>query len=242
MTTPDISDGTSSLGVKKTNIFLHNILVLFTHLSLCGTLASEATKNWEKMALDEALKLYILAADGDEKSVSKAESIVKKILEGSPKQFEAHAILGGVYTLKARRSFWANKKISYVKRGMEMMDKAVEGAPKNLTIRWVRGSNNIHMPKFLNRFDLAKNDLEIVWEKIMKNADDFPILRKQKTGHLFGMALYKSGEKEKADKTWKTAIEFAPDSIISKKISQTSKKLKSNSTDQSKLGPGRFRR
>lgn len=201
------------------------------------------TAQTEKELLTQAHNLYISAADGKKENVEMAEIVVSKILKENPVQFEAHAILGGIYTLKARDTFWVNKKIGYAKQGIKMMDEAVAGDPSNLQIRWVRGSNNIHMPKFLKRFNIAKNDLEMIWKEIQENKDGFSIEQRQKTGHLLGMAQFKSGKKENAEKTWKSAIEMAPESSISKKILETSRKLKSSKKNAgSKLGPGRFRR
>lgn len=201
----------------------------------------------EKELVRRAHDLYMKGTEGDKKAVIQAESALYKILDQNPKCSEARALLGATFTLKARDTIWVNKKIGFARKGIEMMDLAAEASPDNLQVRWIRGSNNVHMPDFLKRSTIARQDLELLWKTALESPEKLSLEMSQKSGHLLGMAHFQSGEENLAEETWEKATKLAPNSAMSQKIAETAARLKkeaeeSKNTDRNKLKPGRFRR
>lgn len=189
----------------------------------------------------EAHQLYIRGTQGDKEAVKKADCLLASILKAKPENAMATVLNGANYTLKARDTPWPNKKLGYARDGIKLMDKGVELDEQNIMVRWIRGENNIHMPGFLKRFQIAKKDLELIQQEVNKSPEDFEIPFRQKVGHLLGMAQYKNKEYDEAEKTWVKAKKLSPNSEISKKIAETSHVLSKTRKSRS-LGPGRFRR
>lgn len=141
-------------------------------------------------------------------------------------------------TLMARDAFWPNEKVRLTRQAVKYLDQAVAMAPENLQARWIRGSNNVHFPPFLDRLPIAHEDLRLLWDTAGKNPNLFPTERKQRLGRLYGLALWKSDLKEQAEEIWTQAQNLDPNSEENLRIDETRQKM-NIPEPPGKIGPGR---
>ncbi len=99
----------------------------------------------------------------------KAVEYLKKAKKLYPEDYLILATLGSSWTLVGRDSTDITKKMSYVNKGTNMIDKAVINDPDNTTIRMLRANNSLGIPKFFGRRSIAKKDL-LHLEEIIKRS------------------------------------------------------------------------
>lgn len=191
--------------------------------------------------LVKAHKLYLRGSEGDKDAVEPAMNVLRGILHEDGANAEAKALLGATMTLQARDTFWPNDKVKITRKAVALMDEAVAMAPEDPNPRWIRAANNVHFPPFLKRLPMALTDLEILWNICVAEPERFDLNRRQRTGRLYGLALWKSDNHDQARKIWKLAVGLSPDSEESKRIADLQKDLETP-VRESKLGPGALRR
>jgi hypothetical protein len=120
--------------------------------------------------------------------------------------------------MRARDAFWPNTRLDYVKRGLNAMDAAVKLAPDDAEVRLVRALNNVQMPNFLNRDEIARNDFEWIWEKVQGQPEKYRNDLKQNVALHYGLSLHKNKRLEEAKQVWKKGIEIEPSSDLAREI------------------------
>jgi tetratricopeptide (TPR) repeat protein len=191
--------------------------------------------------IGRARELYLEGSLGDKEAVEHAASLIEAILSEDPDNAEVIALQGATMTLKARDTFWPGKKVKITREAITLMDRAVTLAPDATEPRWIRASNNVHFPDFLERLPVALSDLEILWKKGEESPGDFTCERRQKTGRLLGMALWRSEREDEARTIWEKARALDPESGESHAILALEEEL-SKPEPESVLGPARLRR
>jgi hypothetical protein len=110
---------------------------------------------------------------------------------------EVLCFLGSATTMMARTTFNPVKKMKFVRTGISYMDKAVDLAPANITIRMTRGINTMYLPDFLNRKKIAVADFEYLAALLDKKSNKLGSIRTSVYQNL--VKLYEEkGEMEKA--------------------------------------------
>jgi tetratricopeptide (TPR) repeat protein len=160
------------------------------------------------------LKLGIIyhnkGASGDKEAVSKAENILKKLIEIDPQNAEAHCWYGSVLTLKGGNAMLPFEKMMHVNNGTKEMDKAVSLAPDNITVRLTRANNSLKLPDFFNRLDTAITDFEYLISMKQKNTETFSDNLLPNIYLSLGIAYKRKGDLNKAGENWKKVLEIAP--------------------------------
>lgn len=155
--------------------------------------------------IELAKAYYNLAmAHGKEKYINKAETHFRKVLENDENHALAYAYLGSLTTVKGKHAYAPWKKLDYVEKGCDLMDKAVDIAPQNVGVRMVRAFNNLELPDFFNRIAYAIEDLTF-----LRNSRAWPHLNKPLQAEVLyssGLAFQKSGNKEKAREMFKKTL------------------------------------
>lgn len=108
---------------------------------------------------------------GDQDAVKQAESWASRALELAPENPELLCLHGGILALKGRDATLPFEKMRHVQNGLKEMDKAVELAPNNVSVRMTRGGYCLNLPDIFARVDTALIDY----------------------GHLAGMAAARPG-------------------------------------------------
>lgn len=154
------------------------------------------------------------------KGASKAA--VKQLKEAvrlDPDDAETGAWLGSAYTQSARDAWFPITKLVRVKKGIKMLDAAVEKAPGNFAIRMLRGFNSLNLPKFLKRRETGLADLRTLAGWLDEGRDievnfelDEALLSRIKADLYYHLARAEAEEKNPsaAEKYYAMAAEAGP--------------------------------
>ena len=108
---------------------------------------------------EEGIALHDAARDGDEDAAVEAVEALERYLERFPKDGEARAYLGSAYALRGREASSVVNKMRYTNRGLRHLDRALDAAPRNFTVRIVRARVNAGLPAMFDRGEAATEDM-----------------------------------------------------------------------------------
>lgn len=120
----------------------------------------------------EVRSIYEKASKQRGRSVSEALDAVKMFLQNNPDDVAATMYQGSLYTMLAGDSFFPWKKIYYLRKGVDLMDSAMErlayakshGRDPELEILLIGAITNARIPRVFNRAGLARRDLARILE------------------------------------------------------------------------------
>ena len=104
-------------------------------------------------SLPEAIALHDAARDGDEEAVEPAIEMLTALNRADPENVEVLAYLGSSYAQVARYESGWFARWHNGRKGLKLLDQALERAPKNFTVRMVRARVYGAMPTFLGYAD-----------------------------------------------------------------------------------------
>ncbi|HSK19563.1 MAG TPA: phytoene/squalene synthase family protein, partial [Longimicrobiales bacterium] len=73
---------------------------------------------------------------------------------------------GAFTALEAKHGSWALARFLTVRSALSLLDAAVEAAPGDLEIRYLRAVNGVHLPSLFGRGDAARRDLDFLTREI----------------------------------------------------------------------------
>ena len=117
---------------------------------------------------EQGIALHDRALEGDEDAAEKAVEQLERYLDRFSKDGEARAYLGSAYAMMARDASSVVNKTRYANRGLRHLDRALDAAPRNFTVRMIRAKVNSGMPKMFERGDAAREDrlaLDAIYRK-----------------------------------------------------------------------------
>jgi len=152
----------------------------------------------------EALKAlgiaYHIKARKDAKEYApRAAEFLSRAYEINKKDSETMCYLGSATTIMAKTTWNPIRKMSYVNKGVGLMDKAVKRDPDNVSVRMTRASNSKSLPSFLNRGDIALEDFEYLAGLIDKNPESLTSIKKKVYSNLAELYI-KAGDQARAEK------------------------------------------
>ena len=112
-----------------------------------------------KALREEGIALHDAARDGDEDAAESAVETLERYLKRFPQDGEARAYLGSAYALKGRDASSVVNKMRYTNRGLRHLDRALDAAPRDFTVRFIRARVNASLPKMFNRGEAATEDM-----------------------------------------------------------------------------------
>ena len=160
----------------------------------------------------------------DEKAVILAEGYFKRLLAIDPNHAMARVLYGSVLTMKARDALWPLTQLSYVKAGNREMDAAVALAPKDVQVRLARAVNNVHMPEFMDRGEIAQVDLAWLWQQSQLADTGLKVDQKQTIALYYGQTLKKKTKLDEALQIWRAGLALAPKSQAATPLKEQLKK------------------
>ena len=107
----------------------------------------------------EGVALHDAARDGDEEAAESAVDTLERYLERFPKDGEARAYLGSSYAMMGRDASSVVNKMRYTNRGLRHLDRALDAAPRDFTVRFIRARVNASLPSMFNRDEAALADM-----------------------------------------------------------------------------------
>lgn len=145
-------------------------------------------------------------------SVPKALTYLQRARDIAPQDYELLAYLGSAKTMEARDSWNPVTKTLSVEKGMRWLDDAVDKAPDNVAVRFVRIYNSLRLPRIFNRVRYAKTDLLHLMTLVEKNPSAFEPTLQAEIFFLLGEVSTIEDEGAKAQEYWRKAVNIAPDS------------------------------
>ena len=122
-------------------------------------------------SLSEAVALHDAARDGDEDAVQPALEMLTALNRADPENAEVIAYLGSSYAFVARYETGLFARWHNGRKGLKLLEQALERAPKNFTVRMLRASVYNAMPPFLGYADDAIEEM-IALHRIFSNLDN----------------------------------------------------------------------
>lgn len=180
-----------------------------------ATISNQITLLQEKLKKQpenyEAIKglgiAYHMRAKGDATGYAgKAVDFLTRTLSINAKDYEAMCYLGSATTMLAKTTWNPTKKLSYVKKGTAMMDRAVSEDPDNVSVRMTRAYNSMKLPVYLERGHLALEDFEHLVSLIEKGLVIDVLTRKKIYSSLVDLYA-KKGDRSATEKHRRLADE-----------------------------------
>jgi hypothetical protein len=153
--------------------------------------------------INRAHVLHQKAQRGGEKENKELFTFLEKEMKTRPHDTLLKCYLGSSYTLKARDGI-GPMKLFFVKKGIRLMNEAVETTPRNPMVRFVRGATDHHLPDFLEQGRMALDDFEWLLDYNTTNneAEKLPVGVRQNMLYFAGLAFKKHGKPTLATKAW----------------------------------------
>ena len=107
----------------------------------------------------QGIALHHRAVDGEHDAAGKAVAHLERYLDHVSKDSEARAYLGSAYAMMARDASSVVNKTRYANRGLRHLDRALDAAPRNFTVRLIRARVNSSLPKMFERGGAAIEDM-----------------------------------------------------------------------------------
>lgn len=112
-----------------------------------------------KALREEGIALHDAARDGDGDAAGEAVETLERYLKRFPEDGEARAYLGSAYALRGRDASSVVNRMRYTNRGLRHLDRALDAAPRNFTVRIVRAQVNASLPAMFERGEAATEDM-----------------------------------------------------------------------------------
>ena len=112
-----------------------------------------------KALREEGIALHDAARDGEGDAAGAAVETLERYLKRFPQDGEARAYLGSAYALRGRDASSVVNKMRYTNRGLRHLDRALDAAPRNFTVRIIRARVNARLPKMFDRNEAATGDM-----------------------------------------------------------------------------------
>jgi cytochrome c-type biogenesis protein CcmH/NrfG len=159
---------------------------------------------------------------GNDDAVDKGFTCFDKVLQIDPANAVALVYRGSFWTLRARDAWWPFTKMKDVDKGVDEMDKAVDLAPDNISVRLMRGINSVNLPSMFHRLPVALKDFEYMMSD-PRFAGFNPHL--QATIYCWaGIAYNSDNQTAKAKELLQKAISADPNSEMARKAESELKK------------------
>ena len=195
------------------------LFVLLTAMPACLAAADPDVQQFAR-----AKELYYKAITGDDKALHASSELLGDLATSAPTNPELMAYRGSIFLLQAGRTWAVWRKWELSKQGIEMLDGAVERAPENLEVRFVRAATTRHLPAFFQRSGQSREDLRFLAERAPEAAKRGQLdPRIAAAALLFYADDVATGEEQRT--TLRTATQLAPDSPAGK---AAAKQLKSD--------------
>jgi hypothetical protein len=159
--------------------------------------------------------------EGSAEAVKLAEKYLRQLLALDTNHARGLALLGSTTTMKARDAFWPTAKYSYAREGLRLMDQAVRKAPEDPVVRMTRAENNFHMPGYMGREKIARDDFTWLWSLARQSPGKLNEDLRQKVALRHGQLLHRNRDKAGAVEVWKEGLAINPASSRAAQIQQS---------------------
>lgn len=155
-----------------------------------------------------AKDLFYQSVDGDKPALVPAITLLNDLGGAKSSNPEVVAYSGAAELLRAKRADWIMEKAQLSQDGLALEDKAVQQAPGNLEIRFLRGVTNYELPGFLGRHATAESDLAYVAKFAESAVATGRLDNRAATADLdyYGKSLEQKYQNDAAIEAWRAAV------------------------------------
>ena len=184
------------------------LAVFLLMLSAVGSAAQFETQ------FQQARSLYYQGSYGDRSAASKGDKLFSKLYKDAPRDARVKAYYGSERLLEAAHTWAPWKKYSLSKEGIQLLDSAVEGAPNDLEVRFVRAVTTYNLPGFFGRRKQSEQDFGYLSTRVAGAAKDGKLESSIAASALlfYGRICRDRAKPDQASVAWKSAENIAPHS------------------------------
>jgi tetratricopeptide (TPR) repeat protein len=150
-------------------------------LSITAPIEAQDTTGIERQPAEDPTNVSLVVAAaraclgeaqrGNGEALSKAEEYLDRALSMAPDNPQILVLHGSMLVLKGRDAKLPLMKMRYVQNGLKEMDRAVELAPKDFEVRYVRGVYALNLPDIFERSGTAVEDFECLLRMAVQAPD-----------------------------------------------------------------------
>jgi hypothetical protein len=170
------------------------------------------------------------AVKGDDtKATKQLTADLEKMVEEQPDNFLLQAYLGSVYTIDSRDSWPGPSKITYLRKGGQWLDAAVNSAPDNPAVRFVRAIDYFELPSIFGKRQIARDDFKILLKQLDADNKSPYVLNTETQQAIYyyaGLSFQQVAQDKDAKAAWLSGYKLAPTSDLGKKIGDELMKVK----------------
>jgi tetratricopeptide (TPR) repeat protein len=162
----------------------------------------------------EARSLYYRGADGDTASYETAEQLFHDLASTENPSPLILSYYGSLQLWEASHTWAVWKKNSLSKEGIQKLDRAVNAAPDDLEVRFVRAVTTYRLPSFFHRREQCASDFDLLSKQAPQAAKDGRLEARLAAASLYYHAefLSEASKDKDAIALWRQAVQLAPDS------------------------------
>ena len=112
-----------------------------------------------RLLREKGIALHDAAREGDGDAAAEAVEALERYLKRFPRDGEARAYLGSAYAQRGRDASSVVNKMRYTNRGLRHLDRALDAAPRDFTVRFIRATVNASLPEMFGRGEAATEDM-----------------------------------------------------------------------------------
>ncbi|MDE1170726.1 MAG: hypothetical protein PW734_05885 [Verrucomicrobium sp.] len=175
----------------------------------------------------EVQQLHDAAVREEKGAVPKLLTRLETLTQEHPQNALLHAYLGSAYTLKSRDAFPGPGKLAALKKGLQTMDAAVAGAPRDVGARLVRAINNFELPAFFRRRQTARDDFTYLVQEIREPGigDDLDLATRQTIYYYAGLSFAQEKDRPGARQAWRDGLQLDASTPLGQKMGKALAKL-----------------
>jgi hypothetical protein len=154
------------------NLFLFlMLLVVFTFIQSKST---ARTYHGEPDELLRTARNLFYASVEDESSLNKALTAFRRLAKfGGKWKAKATTYIGALYALQGKHAFWPHKKLEYVNKGLDVMDRGLKMNPLDIESLFVHASTCYYLPFFFDRADEAENNFQRIVDLLPSKSAEY---------------------------------------------------------------------
>jgi hypothetical protein len=169
------------------------------------------------------------AVKGDKKEAKALTADLEKWVEEQPNNFLLQAYLGSIYTVDSRDAWIGPSKLTFLRKGGQWLDGAVNSAPDNPAVRFVRAIDYYELPSIFGKAQVARDDFATLLKQIdgeVKSPYALNTETQQAIYFYAGKCSYQLSQYPQAKDAWVRGYKLAPNSVLGKQIGDELMKVK----------------
>lgn len=168
------------------------------------------------------------AVKGDTQETKALTTDLEKWTKEQPKNYLLLAYLGSVYTLDSRDAWPGPGKLTYLKKGGQALNAAVDADPNNPAVRFVRAIDFFELPAIFGKRQTARDDFQLLMKQVegeVKTPYVLNVETQQAIYYYAGRSFQQLSQPAQAKDAWTRGLKLNPKSDLGAKMQAELKKL-----------------